>query len=183
MQAASDVDAKRLELLRRYSPDAHKGVLWLRQNRQKFTSTIHEPMLLNIHVKDARYSKYFENIFGLRDLLAFVCEDKSDMNRLMGYLRDELKLTINVVHSDPAKNVQTTPHIPIDSIRQFGFQHYLISLIEAPETIMKYLISMYHINNIPLGTRAVEDNTEQVPPNLRQFFSREYSIKSLFDKS
>ncbi|RLU20141.1 hypothetical protein DMN91_006747 [Ooceraea biroi] len=164
-------ETKRLELLRQRSSDAYKGVLWLRENRNKFSMTVHEPMLLNINVKEASYAKYLESIISVRDLIAFTCENKQDMNLLLKYLRDQQKLQVNVVHSDPMKRVFMQPEIPIENITKFGFKHYLVSLIEAPSTIMKYLVPMYHLHNIPVGTNEVEDKTDHVPRSLRCYFS------------
>lgn len=144
---------------------------WFRENRDKFTGIVHEPILLNINVKDASYAKYLENIIPFRDLVAFVCENKQDMNLLLQYLRDEKKLQVNAVHSDPEKHVSMTPYVPLQDIKQFGFTHYLVSLIEAPATIMKYLVSMYNLNNIPIGTNTVDDRIDQIPHNIRCFFS------------
>ncbi|KOC65567.1 Structural maintenance of chromosomes protein 5 [Habropoda laboriosa] len=167
-----NVETKRLQLLREKSQDTYKAVQWLRENRNKFSGIVHEPILLNINVKDASYAKYLENIIAFRDLIAFVCEDKRDMNMLLSYLRDEQKLQVNAVHSDPTKQVPMEPNVPLERIEQFGFTHYLVSLIEAPSTIMKYLVGMYDLNNIPIGTNHVDDNIDHIPNNIRCYFSR-----------
>lgn len=166
-----NIDVKRLALLRQNSIDTYKGVLWLRENLDKFSAPVHEPMLLNINVKDAFYAKYLENVIPLRDLIAFTCENKQDMNLLIKYLREQQKLQVNVVHSDPMKRVSIQPMIPIEDIQKFGFKHYLASLIEAPPTIVKYLVSMYNLHNIPVGTSVVEDNIENIPHNINCYFS------------
>ena len=79
-QMGKNVEDKRLQILRSRSEDAYKGVLWLRSNKDKFSATVHEPMCMKINVKDGRYAKYFESQIAMRDLTAFVCEDKNDMN-------------------------------------------------------------------------------------------------------
>ena len=167
-----NIETKRLQLLRERSSDTYKAVQWLRGNHEKFSGKVHEPILLNINVKDASYAKYLENVIAFRDLVAFVCENKQDMNLLLQYLRDEQHLQVNAVHSDPTKHVSMEPPIPIHNIKQFGFTHYLVSLIEAPTTIMNYLVSMYKLNNIPIGTNHVEDNIDHIPNNIRSYFSR-----------
>ncbi|KAK0082913.1 hypothetical protein PV325_010331 [Microctonus aethiopoides] len=175
----SDVASKRLNLLKSRNQDAWKGVIWLRENIHKFSSPVHEPMMLNIQVKNEEYAKYFEGMIATRDLYAFVCEDKNDMNLLLTHLREEQNLVVNVVHSDPHEQYSSRPEIPIESIRRYGFQEYLSSLIEAPPTIMKYLITMYSIHNIPIGTEVVEDNIENIPAKLQCYLSPNniYSVK------
>ncbi|XP_012264932.2 structural maintenance of chromosomes protein 5 [Athalia rosae] len=173
LQSVEGVEKQRLALLRQMSADAYKGVMWLRGNADKFSQIIHEPMLLKINVKSAKYSKYFESVVPSRDLCAFVCENKQDMNMLMTYLRDQQRLQINCVHSDPDKRVNMSPRIPIESIAQYGFEHYLSSLIDAPQTILKYLVSMYRINNIPIGNQNVEQNIDYLPNSLSCFYSEQ----------
>ncbi|XP_050458298.1 structural maintenance of chromosomes protein 5 [Cataglyphis hispanica] len=172
-----NIDVKRLELLKRVSPDAYKGVLWLKENRDKFSATVYEPMLLSINVKEASYAKYLENIIPFRDLVAFTCENKQDMNLLLRYLRDQQKLQVNAVYSDNTKKIMP-PNIPLQDIKQFGFKHYLVSLIEAPPVIMTYLVSMYQLNNIPVGNNEVENNTDRIPRSLSCYFSENniYSV-------
>lgn len=179
LQTAKDVESQRLTLLRHLSQDAYKGVMWLRENTDKFSTIIHEPMILKINVVSKRYSKYFENTIAQRDLCAFVCENEQDMNMLLTHLRDEQRLQVICVHSDPNENVDMNPKIPIDCIAQFGFQHYLSSLIDAPQAIMNYLVSMYRINNIPIGNDNVENNVEHIPSALNIFYSSQYRFHSL----
>jgi hypothetical protein len=174
LNTVKDIDNKRLELLQKLSCDAYKGILWLRSNKNLFSKLIHEPMLLHINLKDAKYSKYFENIIPQRDLVAFICEDKNDMNLLVKYLLDQQKLKINIIHSDPNKDLSYLSHIPLHNIKKYGFEHYLISLIDAPNTILNYLISMYRINEIPIGNDKIALNLEQIPDSFFRFFSSKY---------
>lgn len=175
-----NIDVKRLELLKQRDINAYKAVLWLTENREKFSATVHQPMLLNINVKEASYAKYLENIIPFRDLIAFTCEDKQDMNLLLKYLRDQQKLQVNVVHSDPMKRISMQPNIPIENIKKFGFKYYLAELIEVPPSILKYLISMYQLNNIPVGTSEIENNTNYIPRSLSCYFSGEYISSKLY---
>ena len=176
LKEVQNVETKRLDILRQRSQDAYQGVLWLRQNLDQFSAPIHEPMLLLINVKDPVYSKYIESIIPFRDLIAFVCEDKSDMNKLLRQLRGQLKLTVNVAHSDPHRNVRMAPNIPIGDIQHFGFQHYLSTQIEAPETVLKYIVSSYQLQNIPVSSTPLDDKFDRVPKSIRRFFGRKYFI-------
>ncbi|XP_011310907.1 structural maintenance of chromosomes protein 5 [Fopius arisanus] len=170
-QALKDIELKRMELLMRRSKDAHAGVIWLRQNQHLFRKRVWEPMMLHIHVKDSKYSKFFENIIAWKDLVAFVCEDKDDMGLLLNHLRTRQKLKVNAVYSDIFKPVTMTPRVSLNEIKRLGFTHYLIDLIEAPDPILKWIVSMYHLQNIPIGTNRVDETFDQVPPSFFTFFS------------
>lgn len=167
-----NIETKRLQLLRAKSSDTYRAVQWLRENRNKFSGVVHEPIMLIMNVKDAFYAKYLETMIPFRDLIAFVCENKRDMNLLIHHLREEEKLAVNAAHSDPDRRVSMEPNIPLANITHFGFTHYLVSLIEAPTAVMKYLVSMYNLNNIPVGSNLVDDNIDRIPPNIRYYFSR-----------
>lgn len=163
-----------MDVLRRLSKDAYEGVMWLRGNKHLFSKPIFEPMILSINLRDASYAKYFENVISMRDLTAFVCEDKNDMNALLKHLRQQQKLIVNAVHSDPNKEIDDQPLVPIESLKQYGFQHYMLSLIDAPKTILNYLISNCRLHLIPIGNDKVVDNIDRLPDAIRFFFSREY---------
>lgn len=174
--SSNNIQDKRLNTLKEYSHDAYRGVMWLREHKNQFSAPIHEPMILNINMEDAAYKKYLEHIIPVRDLVAFICESKEDMNLLLRSLRDECKLQVNVAHSDPNRAINLEPNIPIDSIRKYGFTHYLMSFIDAPMAIKRYLVSMYRVNNVPLGTNEVENNVDHIPSNIRCYFSSKYLI-------
>lgn len=133
-------------------------------------------MMLSINAKNTSYAKYLETIISHKDLVAFTCENKQDMNLLLKYLRNQQKLQVNVVHSDITKAISMQPNIPLEDIKKFGFTNYLVSLFEAPSTIMKYLISMYRLNNIPVGTNTVENNIDYIPRTFSCYFSGEFLI-------
>lgn len=173
LQEVQNIENKRYEVLNRLSNDVYKGVLWLKDNKHLFSKPVHEPMLLHINLKNPEYSKYFETVINQRDLTAFVCEDKADMNTLLQYLRDQQRYKINAIHSDPHKQVNDQPSIPLYNIQKYGFEHYLVSLIDAPKTVLNYLIKMYRINEIPIGNDEVASNLERIPDGLEKFFSCE----------
>lgn len=109
----------------------------------------------------------------MRDRVAFTCENRQDMNLFMQKVRDELGLKVNVVHSGAEHQdlASYRPQIPIEQLRKFGFFAYVISLITGPEPILKYLCRMYFIHNIPIGDESTYDKAEQLPPQLKLFFS------------
>ncbi|KAL7298761.1 hypothetical protein TKK_0008507 [Trichogramma kaykai] len=178
LKEIQDIENKRLQRLRSISQDAYKGVIWLRENKHLFSRTVHEPMILQINLKDPGYSKYFENIISSRDLTAFICEDKNDLNKLLHCLRTQQKLVINAVHIDPERRVNFDPRIPLYHLQRYGFENYLIDLIEAPEIILKFLVIYYSINQIPIGSEQVAMNIDQIPDEIRRYFtpSNSYSI-------
>lgn len=122
-----------------------------------------------------KHAVYFENLIPLRDKVAFTCVLKADMNKLMTELREQLKLSINVVHSGNAVDICSFRNPkPIEQLRHFGFYAYANTLYTGPEPILKYLCKTYNMHCTPIGDQTVNAKYEQVPSNITQFFSGKY---------
>lgn len=50
LQKLQDVNAQRLDDLRRVNPEAYQVVTWLRKNKEQFRGVIHEPMILSVSI-------------------------------------------------------------------------------------------------------------------------------------
>ena len=57
-QRATD-SCRRLSLLKRLNPDAHAATVWLRNNRDLFEARVHEPLMLNIKLRDQGFLEFF----------------------------------------------------------------------------------------------------------------------------
>ncbi|KAJ9575653.1 hypothetical protein L9F63_007482, partial [Diploptera punctata] len=178
IQKIQDVAKQRLQLLQHRNRDAYEAVLWLRENKQRFHYRIYEPMILEINIPNPSHAKYVESIIPRRDLFAFTCEDKRDMNELIRILRGEKKLKINAVHSGSEHPPLSSfrPNIDIQQLRHLGFYSYLSDMFNAPELIKSYLCRMYRLHNIPVGNNSTFNNSEKVPDGIRCFFSENHNF-------
>lgn len=177
-----NVKNTRLQQLERINPDAFKAVHWLRNNKHLFSGEIYEPIMLEVNVLEPRFAKYVENVLPMRDRLAFTCVDKSDMNKLIRSLRENQKLSVNIVHSDMQDTNAFQPNIPIERLRKYGFFNYVNNLFTAPPPIMNYLCKTYHLHNIPVGDSKTNECYEQIPDTIKQFFSDKYRYSINFSK-
>ncbi|XP_056638861.1 structural maintenance of chromosomes protein 5 isoform X1 [Diorhabda sublineata] len=169
-----NIKQNRLQYLERLNPDAYQAVNWLRNNKHLFQGEIFEPIMLELNVIDNRHAKYLENVIPLRDRIAFTCTHKDDMNLLIKSLREGKQLSVNVVHSCNKENNSFEPTIAIECLRKYGFYTYMNSLFTAPEPIMNYLCKTYHLHNIPLGDKTTDKYYEDLPGEIKQFFSEKY---------
>jgi len=64
-------------------------------------------------MKDDRYAKYLENIVSNKDLIAFICEDSTDVKAFMHQMH-QMKLTVNIFHIVPEHSSTFQPQHPID---------------------------------------------------------------------
>lgn len=179
-----NVNHVRLQSLQKRDEDAYKAVCWLRNNKHLFQGEIYEPIMLEVNVLDNRHSKYVENVIPVRDRVAFTCVNKDDMNKLVRYLREGQHLRVNVVHSGDTSNGLSAfqPKVPIEQLRKYGFFTYVNNLFTAPGPIMSYLCKTYNIHNIPVGDHSTNNCYEQIPQNIKQFFSDKYRYSISFSK-
>ena len=73
--------------------------------------------MLQINVKDKAFVKYVEASVSRQDMLAFVCEDPSDQDKLLQELREKQNLRVNVVGMPKEPLSSFRPPAPIESFR------------------------------------------------------------------
>lgn len=56
--------------------------------------------------------------------------------------------------------------------RKFGFQSYLLDMLDGPAPILNYLCKTYRIHDVPLGTEETAKHASNVPSHIRVFFTR-----------
>ncbi|KAL4235855.1 Structural maintenance of chromosomes protein 5 [Mactra antiquata] len=178
-----NIENLRLQTLRAKHKDTYDAVLWLRENQHQFQSTIHEPPMLCVNMKNPTMAKYLEGHISFNDMRAFVCETSEDMNKFMDIMKDEQKLRVNAVKTNihlPPEQCQ--PRFPIQRYRKYGFHSYLMDLFTCPDAVMKFLCIQYKVHSIPVGDNKTKDNVDKIVkehPELNCFYTtnNQYNIK------
>ncbi|XP_023364052.1 structural maintenance of chromosomes protein 5 isoform X2 [Otolemur garnettii] len=170
--------------LRQRFRDTYDAVLWLRNNRDKFKRRVCEPIMLTINMKDNKNAKYIENHIPSNDLRAFVFESKEDMEVFLKEVRDNKKLRVNAVTAPQSSYADKAPSRSLNELKQYGFFSYLRELFDAPDPVMSYLCSQYHIHEVPVGTERTRERIERViqETRLKQIYTAEekYVVKTSF---
>ncbi|XP_063852598.1 LOW QUALITY PROTEIN: structural maintenance of chromosomes protein 5-like [Scylla paramamosain] len=161
-----DVTGQRMQMLRSYNKDAFRATQWLQNNRDSFNGLIYPPICALLNVKNQQYACYVENRIMERDLVAFVCEDKDDVNRLKDEM-DRLKMCVNIVYSNPAVLTNYKPPLPIQQLRKYGFETYMLDCVEAPPAVLSFLCQNYSLHRIPIGRAGDYD---AVPLEISIFY-------------
>ncbi|XP_070206218.1 structural maintenance of chromosomes protein 5-like [Littorina saxatilis] len=182
LRRIQDMGNQRLEQLRRRHKHTYDAVMWLRQNRNKFKATIHEPMILCLQVNMPEHAKFVEMQISASDMRTFVCEDPDDLELFMKVMKDEQRLKVNaaLVPAQPLSSFR--PDYPIDRIRNYGFFSYVKDLFQCPEAVMRYVCVLYNVHRVPVGDATAHRNVEKIirdHPELRVFYTShvQYSIK------
>uniref|UniRef100_T1IJX8 Structural maintenance of chromosomes protein 5 n=1 Tax=Strigamia maritima TaxID=126957 RepID=T1IJX8_STRMM len=173
MKQLKDVHRQRVETLRQRDTPAYKAAMWLRDNKDKFTQNIHEPMMTLINVHNPAMAIYVESHISFDDMCAFVCEDRDDMNKFLKLLRDDQRLSVSAVLA-PNKAPHTfLPDHKLEDFWKYGFRSYLRELFTAPDPVMSYLCQQYRVHSVPVGdekTKGMGQDVENQTP-FRHFYS------------
>ncbi|XP_076039219.1 structural maintenance of chromosomes protein 5-like isoform X2 [Oratosquilla oratoria] len=181
LEELEDVKRRRLEALRQQNQQVFSAVMWLHNNRDKFKGKVYDPMCTVINVLDSGYCKYVEDRISRQDMVAFVCEDKEDMNKFKKFM-DQEKLRVNIVHAPHGDPKAFQAKTPIEELQQYGFEKYMSCVMTAPDAVMSYLCKNYNIHRIPV---AKSGDFENVPPSVNYFYiddSRYSKSQSRYDR-
>jgi len=97
-----------------------------------------------------------------RDLLnTFVFTDPHDYELMAEVCNDQEKLRVNLACMRPGDSLSNYQHpIPLDALKQFGFDDYVINLINGPDEVLAHICNQNRLNMIPiahqLGARVDE---------------------------
>ncbi|KNC24700.1 hypothetical protein FF38_10971 [Lucilia cuprina] len=161
---------QKMQFLKIKHPDVYEAILWLNSNMELFEGRVYKPLIIELNVSNPEFAKYIENTINLRDLLAFSCEKTSDVSTLVSELCVNKKLMVNVFHAPIPNESIFIPKLGIEQIRQYGFNAYLIELINGPPALLGYLCSLYNLQNIPYGANDVSNFTDQIPNEIRCYY-------------
>lgn len=176
-----DMKNRRLEFLRNKHRDTYNAVMWLRANQHKFSSPVHEPILLQVEMKKVRDAKFIESLISQNDLKAFVCSNREDLKLFLNEVRDNQGLRVNGVAPPDVPLESFKPSRSLKDIGRWGFYGFMKDLFTAPDDVMCYLCENYRLHDIPLGNDWTEKNADKVidEAGIRMFYtpSSKYIVK------
>ncbi|XP_013114154.2 structural maintenance of chromosomes protein 5 [Stomoxys calcitrans] len=170
LESLENIKEQKLKFLKIKYPDVYTAIKWLEENANMFEGRVYYPIILELSVLDPNHSKYLENTVAMKDLLAFSCESTSDLSLLVTELCNKKNLLVNIFHAPPPDDSMFVPKIPIEEIRQYGFESYLIDLVQGPRAVLGFLCSLYNLQNIPYGGDHVNSCTDNIPHDIRNYF-------------
>ncbi|TKY84500.1 hypothetical protein EX895_006401 [Sporisorium graminicola] len=145
-----DVPQQRLEKIRAADEGVYKAVMWLRQNQHRFRKPVHEPVLLEISLKDQRYAAAVESCIPFAVQKSFVCQTREDYDLLTRELVDKMKLRLTVAEVEGITLENMRPDVPREQLAELGFEAYIIDMIEGPEDVLVHLCRQSHLHRLPV---------------------------------
>nr|WJN25110.1 structural maintenance of chromosome protein [Pseudozyma flocculosa] len=145
-----DVPQQRLEKIRQADEGVYKAVTWLRQNQHRFRKPVHEPVLLEISLKDQRYAAAVESCIPFTVQKSFVCQTREDYDLFTRELVDKAKLRLTVAEVEGIKLESMRPDVPREELAALGFDAYIIDMIDGPEDVLVHLCRQSHLHRLPV---------------------------------
>nr|WJN25109.1 structural maintenance of chromosome protein [Moesziomyces parantarcticus] len=145
-----DVPQQRLEKIRAADDHVYRATMWLRENQHRFRKPVHEPVLLEIALKDQRYAAAVESCIPFVVQKSFVCQTREDYDTFTRELIDSQRLRITVAEVEGITLESMRPDVPREQLAGLGFESYVIDLIDGPEDVLVHLCRQSHLHRLPI---------------------------------
>ncbi|CDS01233.1 hypothetical protein, partial [Sporisorium scitamineum] len=145
-----DVPQQRLRKIQAVDEGVYKAVMWLRQNQHRFRKPVHEPVLLEISLKDQRYAAAVESCIPFAVQKSFVCQTREDYDLFTRELVDGMKLRLTVAEVEGITLESMQPDVPREQLAALGFEAYIIDMIEGPKDVLVHLCRQSHLHRLPV---------------------------------
>ncbi|ORY85894.1 P-loop containing nucleoside triphosphate hydrolase protein [Neocallimastix californiae] len=153
-----DMTKQRLNLLNHYNSHAYEANEWLKSHRSLFKMNVFSPVAIEINTNNKEEAAVVENTIG-SSLYMFVTLCKEDYEVFTNELIDKKKLRISVVMFNNLKLSDFKAPIPKEELKKYGFDCYVLDLIQGPTEILNVLCKINKIHLIPYSKREINANT------------------------
>ncbi|RKP11061.1 hypothetical protein THASP1DRAFT_27160 [Thamnocephalis sphaerospora] len=151
-----NIRSQRLELVRRTDQATYRAAMWLEKNRDMFSGAVYGPICLEVNVKDRKYANAVELAIG-RNMMTFVCTNKSDYNLFARELIDKQRLRVSVVcFSKSLDNFQSP--VSKEELAEWGLEAFLIETVEAPDAVLVALCEQNKLHQVPFAHGKVDED-------------------------
>nr|DBA11453.1 TPA_inf: SMC5 [Moesziomyces aphidis] len=145
-----NVPQQRLEKIRSADEHVYRATMWLRENQHRFRKRVHEPVLLEIALKDQRYAAAVESCIPWVVQKSFVCQTREDYDTFTRELIDTQRLRITVAEVEGIALDSMRADVPREQLAGLGFESYVIDLIDGPEDVLVHLCRQSHLHRMPI---------------------------------
>nr|WJN25112.1 structural maintenance of chromosome protein [Pseudozyma thailandica] len=154
----NNVPQQRLEKIRQVDESVYRATMWLRQNQHRFQKQVYEPVILEISLKDQRYAAAVESCIPFTIQKSFVCQTRADYDLFMGEVADTMKLRVTAVENEKTTlATESKPDVPREQLAEYGFDSYIIDLIDGPDDVLMHLCKTCHLHRLPVTLNASVD--------------------------
>lgn len=145
-----NVPQQRLEKIRAADENVYRATMWLRENQHRFRKPVHEPVLLEISLKDQSYAAAVESCIPFTVQKSFVCQTREDYDLFTRELIDKMKMRLTVAEVEGITLDSMRPDVPREQLTEYGFDGYIIDKIDGPQDVLVHLCRQSHLHKLPV---------------------------------
>lgn len=152
----------RLEILRTHGTryrrelmeNAYNAHILLRKERKNLDVRYHEAPIVSCHVTHQKYAKYFEKVVDNNSLFALFFDNEEQYRKVSHAIPRNLNIPMRVVPNAPLQQP-----MPVERLKQLGFDGYLSDFITGPDTVIRGLKHRSFLHCIPVALKPIDQNT------------------------
>lgn len=134
--------------------NAYNAHILLRKEQRNLKVKYYEAPIVSCRVTDQKYAKYFEKVIDNNSLFAFFFDSEDQYRRVSSVIPKDMNIPMRVVPNSPLNQP-----MPVERLRQLGFDGYLSDFITGPDTVIRGLMHRSFIHCIPVALKPVHQNT------------------------
>ncbi|KXS17350.1 P-loop containing nucleoside triphosphate hydrolase protein [Gonapodya prolifera JEL478] len=176
LQMMDDIRVQKYKRIEQWNPQAVRAVEWMKGHRETF-SDILDPVGVEISVKDGSdwVLRTVETAIG-GNIMAIVLANEEDYHRASRELldRQNLRITLTAPESNEMSVEEYRRNVPIDrhELRRYGFDGYIIDVLQGPERILQFLCRQNFVHMIPFARPGADPNIDALErySQIRRYF-------------
>lgn len=134
--------------------NAYNAHILLRKERKNLGIRYHEAPIVSCHVTHQKYAKYFEKVVDNNSLFALFFDNEEQYQKVSAAIPRNVNIPMRVVPNTPLPQP-----MPVERLKQLGFDGYLSDFITGPDTIIRGLKHRSFLHCIPVALKPIDQNT------------------------
>ncbi|CAG8565994.1 6635_t:CDS:2 [Paraglomus occultum] len=172
LRALTNVYDRRSKLVRERDPDMYTAAQWVQQNKAQFKCPVFLPVYMEIIIKEDRHIDLVEAVAGEELLKTFTCQTVEDYNLFMREVIDAQNLRVNVVWCGSQTLGEYRSLRPVQELRRYGVEGYLLDQVEGPEPVLTVLCAQADFHAVAYVPEEIDH--QLIVESVRSFGSFTY---------
>lgn len=147
----------------RIGHDTAAAAEFITQNKSLFKHEVFLPPIFSMKIKDPSCLPQINSIIGKNQMFSFTCQTREDYQTFTSTIIDQHNWNVNVKEFGGTGRIKPSDHPQPCSLEQlrskFGFDGYIIDLLDGPEPVLNMLCHSAFVHQIPYCARDIRDST------------------------
>lgn len=148
------LNTQRTRYRRELMENSYNAHILLRKEKKNLGVRYNEAPIVSCHVTHQKYAKYFEKIVDNNSLFALFFDSEEQYQKVSAALPKNMNIPMRVAPNTPLQQP-----MPVERLRQLGFDGYLSDFITGPDTVVRGLKHRSFLHCIPVALKPVDQNT------------------------